>query len=122
MSVGNQTNQNIYQPELLLWHWRLAQMGIQWVQALVWERNDLPAHVLTRTAKIRNYLAPLCVARTLTWHGTSTSSTTKVVTPSYFIRNSNDLLPGCRVSVDQHQSPFLVSYPTLQAVKDFPPV
>jgi hypothetical protein len=111
LSVVDQTNQNITgaQRELLLWHWRLGHIGFQWLQALMRERHDLPAHILTKAADTRNCIPPLCVACQLakqTQRNTSTSTSQKLVTASNAIRNSNDVFPGSRISVDQYQSAF----------------
>jgi len=96
-SVVDQTNQIItgVQHELLLWYRRLGHMGFQ-LSAAKWHRCKL----FDKSAGALNCFAPLraaCQLARQTWHGTSTSMSTKVVTSSHAIHNPHDVFPGSRV-------------------------
>ena len=74
MSVMDETNQNLTkaQRELLQWHWKLSQLGFQWLQGLMpknpksmeyFDDSELWAPVIeTKTPIAQSCAAPLCAA------------------------------------------------------------
>jgi hypothetical protein len=121
MSVADETNQNLTQPqkELLQWHWKLGHCNFQWVQSLAADSklNDAKGEeklpLLQTKNKISSIVPPLCAACQLakqSRRGAGSSTEFKLEERDMILKRDTTE-PGDCVSMDQYVSTVLGRLP-----------
>ena len=118
-SVAGETNQNLTasQKELLIWHWKLAHIGFQWLQTLMSSPSgnpklddgtlNKPNIISTKHPATKTCQAPMCAACALARMTRRNPDIRPSSTPLQEHKmklKTNDLKPGDCVLLDQYES------------------